>query len=212
MNDKDKSNKQMPRILGVIPARGGSKRLPGKNIMPLNGRSLLGRVYDAAKHSRYITQTLLSSDDETILEHGRTLGMNVTKRPPELATDQATSAVVVEHLIPALEQKGQYYDYIVLMQATSPLVQTSDIDGCIERAFQSDVQNCITTYPNKDPKTGLYPPNGAAYTISVEQFKRFKQVTIKGYSAYQMPQQRCIDIDTKDDFDAAEAYVKTIEV
>lgn len=121
------------RVLALVPARGGSKGLPRKNIMDLCGRPLLGWPVNAARRSRYVDKVIVSTDDAEIAEKARQEGAEVPfMRPAELATDQATSFMVVEHAVRFLEGNGGAYDYLVLLEPTSPLTESSDVDKALE--------------------------------------------------------------------------------
>jgi N-acylneuraminate cytidylyltransferase/CMP-N,N'-diacetyllegionaminic acid synthase len=124
---KDKS------VLAIIPARSGSKGLPGKNIRYLAGKPLLAWPVHAAKGSAYVDKVIVSTDDEGIaekaLEHGAEIPF---LRPKELATDTASSASVIEHAILFLQNEGHTFDYFVLLEPTSPLTESADVDKAIE--------------------------------------------------------------------------------
>ena len=127
-------------VLALIPARGGSKGVPGKNIRPAGGKPLIAWTIEAAKCSRYIDRLILSTDDPAIVAVAKQFGCDVPfMRPAELATDQADSMVVVRH---ALQAIGERYDYLVLLQPTSPLRIAADIDAAVERCLQSDAPTC----------------------------------------------------------------------
>ncbi|MBF0547079.1 MAG: acylneuraminate cytidylyltransferase family protein [Candidatus Riflebacteria bacterium] len=124
-------------IIALIPARGGSKGLPGKNLLPLLGVPLLGWPIKAAQDSKYVDKIIVSTDDPEIANVGRALGAHVPfLRPPELATDKATSISVIEHAIEYLNNKGENFDYFLLLEPTSPLTQPEDIDKAVEVLFQ----------------------------------------------------------------------------
>jgi CMP-N-acetylneuraminic acid synthetase len=125
------------KILGLIPARGGSKGVPGKNIKLLAGKPLIAYSIDAAKHSR-LAKVILSTDDEAIKEVALQYGAEVPfTRPAELATDSAKSLDVAKHALMAMEQlDGVQYDAVMLLQPTAPFRSTADIDKAIELLAQ----------------------------------------------------------------------------
>jgi len=126
------------KILAVIPARGGSKGLPGKNIKPLLGKPLIGWTIEQAKASKYITEIFVSTDSREIADVAETFGVSVPElRPAELANDTATSASFVIYTIEKLRREGKVFDYIILLEPTSPLRETSDIDRSIEILLSS---------------------------------------------------------------------------
>jgi CMP-N-acetylneuraminic acid synthetase len=120
-------------ILGVIPARGGSKGIPNKNLAPLCGRPLLAYTADAVKASTRLTRTIVSTDDPLIAESARSLGLEVPfMRPAPLAVDEAPMLAVLQHAIDAMESNGFNTDIVVLLQPTSPLRRGEHIDAAID--------------------------------------------------------------------------------
>ncbi len=124
----------MAEVLGLIPARGGSKSIPHKNLAPLLGRPLLAYTAEAARDSKRLGRTVLSTDDADIAHAGKGLGLEVPYlRPPELASDDAPMLAVVQHMLRHLEQDGGYRpDAVVLLQPTSPLRRAEHIDEAID--------------------------------------------------------------------------------
>jgi CMP-N,N'-diacetyllegionaminic acid synthase len=121
------------KILAIIPARSGSKGLPGKNVINLCGKPLLAWPILAAKKSRYVDEIIVSTDDEYIAEKAREVGAEVPFiRPAELASDTATSISVIEHAISFQGSRGQTYHYLILLEPTSPLTDNEDIDKALE--------------------------------------------------------------------------------
>ncbi len=120
------------KILAIIPARGGSKGLPRKNIRGLLGKPLIAWTIEQAKNSRYINRVVVSTEDKEIAEISKKYGAEVIERPMELATDEAKTFDVIFHVINYLEEQGEYYDAFVLLEPTSPLRDVEDIDRCFE--------------------------------------------------------------------------------
>ena len=121
------------KVLGIIPARGGSKGIPGKNIRPLGGRPLLAWTAEAALAARRLSRVVLTTDDERIAEIGRGCGLEVPfLRPAELALDDTPTLPVLQHAVAELEKAGDWFDAVCLLQPTSPFRRAGDIDGCIE--------------------------------------------------------------------------------
>jgi CMP-N,N'-diacetyllegionaminic acid synthase len=119
-------------VLAIIPARGGSKGLPGKNIRDLAGKPLIAWSIEAANGSKYIDRCVVSTDDNEIAEISREHGGDVPFiRPAEFAKDQTSSMDVVTHAIKYLGEQGQTFDYIVLLEPTSPLRNNTDIDQAL---------------------------------------------------------------------------------
>jgi CMP-N,N'-diacetyllegionaminic acid synthase len=122
------------RVLAIIPARGGSKGLPGKNIRPICGKPLIGWTVEKALKSRYIDRVMVSTDSQEIADAARKHGVEVPiLRPAELATDTASSYDVIRHAVAYQESVGEAFDYIVLLEPTSPLREDDDIDRMLER-------------------------------------------------------------------------------
>jgi CMP-N,N'-diacetyllegionaminic acid synthase len=120
------------RVLGLIPARGGSKGLPHKNVRLLCGKPLLQYTAEAALGARGLSRVVLSTDDEEIAEVGERCGLEVPfLRPAELATDETPMLPVVQHALQALEAEDQPFDAICLLQPTNPLRRADDIDRAV---------------------------------------------------------------------------------
>jgi len=121
------------KVLALIPARGGSKGLPGKNILPLHDKPLIGWPIQAARKSLYVDKVVVSTDSQEICQIALKQGAEVPfLRPAELATDTASSMMVVEHAIRFWENQGEPFDYLVLLEPTSPLTEAEDIDKALE--------------------------------------------------------------------------------
>ena len=226
------------KILCIIPARGGSKRLPGKNIKLLNGIPLVGYAIRAAKGSQYIDKVIVSTDDEAIARDAREQGAEVPfMRPAELATDTATTLSVLQHAVTFFEEKGEQFDLIVLIQPTVPGVETRDVDAAIEKFASTGVNSCITVSPIVDPPEWmyridaegrlqkyvdvpagrgqdvekLYRVSGAVYvTVRDTLMKENKIVDNNNCAGVIMPRERSIDIDTPLDFLMAETLMKSV--
>jgi CMP-N,N'-diacetyllegionaminic acid synthase len=120
-------------VLGIIPARGGSKGISRKNLAPLLGKPLLAYTVAAALASRRLTRTVLSTDCAGIAEVGRQLGIDVPfLRPAELAGDDVPTIPVLQDVVRKLEANGEIYDAILTLQPTNPLRRVEDIDGAID--------------------------------------------------------------------------------
>ena len=121
------------KVLAIIPARGGSKGIPKKNIKAISGKPMITYTIEAAKECKYIDKVIVSTDDEEIAEISMRAGAIVPfLRPDELATDEAEVIGVVMHAVEFYERKADRYDIIVLLQPTSPLRTGEDIDKALE--------------------------------------------------------------------------------
>lgn len=215
------------RVLAVLPARGGSKGLPGKHLLPAAGRPLIAWTIAAAHGARDIDRTILSSDDDEIISVARELGCDVPfRRPAHLATDTATSIDVVLHAVDAFPDHG----IVVLLQPTSPLRTAADIDAALTTFATAGAPACVSVTPSEQSPYWMYrfgeggrlqpivtlpsgvtrrqdlPPaymlNGAIYVADIEWLRRSRSFVTPDTVAHIMPPERSIDIDTGADFDA----------
>jgi CMP-N,N'-diacetyllegionaminic acid synthase len=128
----------------VIPARGGSKRFPGKNLALLGGKPLLAWPIEAAKKAKHVGRVIVSTDDDAIADTARRYGAEVIMRPAELATDTSPAAVAVQHVLKALEEKERYRaDYALTLQATTPLIEPGQIGAAVELAVEKNADSVV---------------------------------------------------------------------
>ncbi|MGH2307421.1 cytidylyltransferase domain-containing protein [Aliarcobacter sp. ERUVET-8] len=222
-------------FLAIIPARGGSKRLPRKNILDLCGKPLISWSIEAALKSKYISKVVVSSDDEEILNISSNFGADIIKRPYELANDTATTFDAIKHTINNLEK----YDYIVLLQPTSPLRNEKHIDEAIELLEEKQADAIVSVcemdhsplWSNTLPKDGnmknflrdevlnkrsqdlekYYRVNGAVYICKTDKLLENKSFFLKdNIFAYIMDRKSSIDIDEEIDFLFAERVIELI--
>jgi len=131
-------------VLGVIPARGGSKGIPHKNLRPVGGRPLLAYTADAALASRRLTRVVVSTDDPAIGEAARSLGLDVPfLRPSELAADETPMLPVLQHALGATAEGGRA-DVVVLLQPTSPLRRAEHIDAAVDLLMTSGADSVVS--------------------------------------------------------------------
>lgn len=207
-------------VLAVIPARGGSKGLPFKNIAHLNDKPLLQWTVEAARNSRYIDRLILSSEDREIIDTARHCGCEVPfVRPTELAMDDTPG---IDPLLHALDNAGEPYDYVVVLQPTSPLRSSADIDGTLHRCIDANADFCVSvTATEKHPawcfgitSSGTlimddgkipqrrqdlepaYALNGAVYAGRTSAVRENRGFLSPETLAYVMPRERSLDIDT----------------
>lgn len=218
-------------ILALVPARGGSRGIPRKNLAVVAGKTLLRWSIDAALASS-VDRVVVSSDDEAILVEAWVAGAEPLRRPARLATDTAGSESVVEHCLEALATKGFVPDVIVLLQPTSPLRRGGDIDAALDLLRSSGADAVISVYePRHSPYKcfvvdgrgflrGLFGddvpfrrrqdlptclmPNGAIYAVRTETFRRTGRLMGPNTVPYLMPEERSLDIDDTRDLEAAE--------
>jgi CMP-N-acetylneuraminic acid synthetase len=135
-------------VLGIVTARGGSKGVPRKNLRPLGGKPLLQHTAEAALGSTRLMKTILTTDDEEIANLGRRCGLDVPfLRPAELAQDDTPTLPVLQHAVRYLEARGESYDAICLLQPTTPLRRSEDIDACIDLMQRSEADCVVTVLP-----------------------------------------------------------------
>lgn len=213
-------------ILVVIPARGGSKRLPRKNVLPLAGKPLICWTIEAALEAKLNARIMVTSDDEetlTIARQYESQGAITYKRPYELATDTATTADVLIDAIKAEQAAGHDPKKIVLLQPTSPLRNAEDIRGALDFYRESGCDDTVVTVCEVDHPTawvgtigegsrleGLdlsrkrsqdykkeYRLNGAIYITPVEYLLSSRSIFSENLLAYVMPRERSPDIDNE---------------
>jgi CMP-N-acetylneuraminic acid synthetase len=135
-------------VLGLIPARGGSKGVPRKNIRPLCGKPLLQYTAESALAACRLSRVILSTDDEEIAAVGRQAGLQVPfLRPAELARDDTPMLSVVQHALNWLAWRGDRFDAVCLLQPTNPFRKPEDIDGCIELLERTNADSIVTILP-----------------------------------------------------------------
>jgi CMP-N,N'-diacetyllegionaminic acid synthase len=135
----------MSRVLAIVPARGGSKGVPGKNVRKLAGRTLLDYTVLAARGSGVIDRIVLSTDSAEIADAGRRAGMEVPfMRPPELAQDDTPMLPVIQHAIEALAADGWTADVIVLLQPTSPMRRPSHVRDAVRMLQEAKADSVVT--------------------------------------------------------------------
>lgn len=136
------------RVLGLIPARGGSKGVSSKNTRLLCGKPLLQYTAEAALGARLLSRVILSTEDEEIARVGESCGLEVPFiRPAELAEDETPTLPVVQHAVRWLENRGERFDAVCLLQPTNPLRLPEDIDGCIQLLETTDADAAVTISP-----------------------------------------------------------------
>lgn len=212
------------KVLAVIPARGGSKGVPRKNIRMLAGKPLIAWTISVAKESKYIDRLIISSEDEEIIEVARRLGCEAPfVRPIELARDDTPGIEPVLHALRMLPG----YDYVVLLQPTSPLRIAADIDGALEVCISRGAKSTVSVAePDKSPYwmfkvdserrmqrlvddgelitrrqdlPKVFVVNGAVYVADCEWLIQKRSFLTDETLAYEMSRERSLDIDTERD-------------
>lgn len=186
--------------LGVILARGGSKRLPGKNLRPLFGRPMIAWTIAAAQLSNVDT-VVVSSDSAEIINTALIRNCIAIRRPDELATDTASPYDAIRH---AYEYINEEFNFIALLQPTSPLRTAEDINICIMMAHKTDLPSVVSF------EEGFSRPNGAVYIGKTKWLVDGGNFDIGPYLRYEMPHERSVDVDTLEDFDRAQALALSL--
>jgi CMP-N,N'-diacetyllegionaminic acid synthase len=222
-------------MIAIITARGGSKSLPRKNVLPFCGKPLIAHTIEAAKNSSAIDQIFVSTDDEEIAGISQEFGAEVPyMRPAELATDSASSRDVILHALLFFEAQGRPVDAFCLLQPTSPLRTAVDINGAFSVFHEKRADSVLSVTPYDHPiqwaveirDNGIlqpreqgkatrrqelveyYRPNGAVYMFQTDFFKNSVGYFGPHSYGYIMPPERSVDIDTPLDFVAAETVFK----
>lgn len=225
------------RHLAVIPARGGSKRLPRKNIIDFLGKPIIAYTIKAANEARVFDRILVSTDDDQIAFVARRYQAAVDRRPPELGTDAATVIDVCVELLERLAAGGERFDTLTVLYSTAPLRNALDIrktHGLLEAercdyslatsAFQqpvhqalvlkgeSEVEPIFADLVNKRASdAGRYVAgNGSTYCVRVPLFLRTRTFSGANMRAHLMPPERSVDIDTANDLELARFYGKRL--
>jgi len=223
------------KFLAIIPARGGSKRLPGKNTLDLSGKPLISYTIESAIKSKYIDKVLVTSDDAKVLDIANSYNVSSIRRPKNLASDVATSTDVIKH---ALSQMPGY-EFIILLQPTSPLRDFTHIDEAINSLIQKKADSIISVSKmehnpqwsdvlDKDLSMdhfakkielgkrsqqldSYYVVNGAIYICRSSRLIKDNTLFFKDKSyAYKMKREFSIDIDTYTDFIIANCFMDKI--
>lgn len=133
------------KILAIIPARGGSKGVPGKNIKLLSGKPLLGYTSEIALQSKYLTEVIISTDDEKIIEVAKVLGVKVPfVRPTELAEDSTPTICVIIHALQWYKNQNIFFDAVCLLQVTSPFRTVDFLDKAIEKFVEKETDSLVS--------------------------------------------------------------------
>lgn len=221
------------KILAVTPARGGSKGIPRKNIKLLNGKPLIQWTYEKAIKSKYIDKVILSSEDDEIINSAKEIGFEIPfKRPSHLASDTASTKDVLLHVVNFFAEREEHYDYIVLLQPTSPFRDAKHIDESIEQMekygpdmvvsvketssnpyyvlFEENENGFLDKskeghYTRRQDCPIVYEYNGSIYVIKIEELINQNTMSFRNKMKYLMEDgYLSIDLDTPFDWSFAE--------
>ena len=211
-------------ILSIIPARGGSKGIPLKNLVRLGNKPLLYYTIKASKESKLITRTLVSTDNEKIARYAEKNNVQVLKRPKRLANDKARLEPVIDNVLKTINKKENYIpDIIVLLQNTSPLRLAKHIDEAIKFFIKGKYDSVLSGFsshdffwktvgenvkpvnysplqrPNRQEMKGEFVENGAMYITKYSCFKKNKCRISGKVGMYEMPREISTEIDSYND-------------
>lgn len=223
--------------LCIIPARGGSKGIPRKNVRPLAGKPLLAHAIEKAQASRYISRVVVSTDDAEIADVARRWGADVVMRPAELATDTASSESALLHALDVLaESEGYQPEILVFIQCTAPLMTVEDVDGTVAALLDKQADSALAVAPfyhfvwredeqgeaqaiNHDKRVRpmrqqrepqFWEP-GAVYALRVDGFRNAQFRFFGKTVMYVMPAEHANEIDEPLDFEMAEMILRARE-
>lgn len=230
------------RVLAIVPARKGSKGLPLKNVRPLAGKPLLAWPIAAARASAHVDRVIISTDDQGFadlaVEHGADAPF---LRPAELASDTAPSIGFILHAVETLAEAGDVYDYVVLLEPTSPLTEGSDVDAALEQLVAGDADAIVgvskleATHPafavRKADDGGIRPYaaasfgemprrqdieplfvlDGTLYASTVEALKRERGFCHARTLGYETARHKAHEVDDLVDFICIEAIASNLD-
>ncbi len=231
-------NKKSKLILAVITARGGSKGVPMKSIKELCGKPLIAYTIETSKKSKLITELIVSTDNKEIKDISERYGAAVPfMRPDELSGDKVPHLPVMKHAIEFMEEKsGVTYDYVVILQPTSPFRTVDDLDGTIEKLIKTEADSAVSIvrlegdeHPIKAKKLEgnfvrsfcieepegvrrqdlepAYRRSGAVYAMRRNLLMRDNKLYGEKIAGYVVPRERSIDIDSMEDWNLAERMI-----
>ena len=225
-------------ILAIIPARGGSKGIPGKNIKKLGGRPLIDWTIKEAQKSKYIDRLMISTDSEDIAKIGSKLGVEIPfLRPLKYATDNSLGTDVVLHVMDWFKKNDSKYDYFILLQPTSPFRKVKHIDDALEITISNrDIDSLVSiqkvdqhphwmkkinqsgylkeykkqsiSNTNRQNLPDYYINNGSIYISKWDVFISDRSFYQKNCYPYIMDKKFSLDIDTIEDWEYAEFLLK----
>ncbi len=228
---RDVTAAEIRRVVAVIPARGGSKGIPGKNLRTVGGVPLVARAIAAARSSRMIDVVVVSTDDAEIAHVAGQAGAEIVDRPARLAGDTASSESALLHALEALDARGAAPAVVVFLQATSPLIDPLDLDEAVRRVVdrEADVIFAATeshaflwrdgaphegvigvnhdraTRPRRQDREREYRETGAFYVMDVEGFRAARHRFFGRVAVQLVPERHGLDIDSPADLELARA-------
>ncbi|MCL2116610.1 MAG: acylneuraminate cytidylyltransferase family protein [Methanobrevibacter sp.] len=224
-------------ILGIIPGRKGSKGVLNKNIRKINGKPLVSYSIEAALDSKYIKKVVVSSDSDEILEIANSYDVEFIKRPEYLAQDDSTIVDGIKYTLDVFKESNNYFpEILVLLQPTSPLRDSNDIDEAIKMFLEDESTDSLISVSkfNHNPLWSLkiendflspafkaeflnkrrqelpdlFLPNGAIYIIKTSKLMEKNSFFLKKTKAFLMNEEKSLDIDTELDLKLVKCLLK----
>lgn len=227
------------KILAFIPARAGSKGIKGKNIFPIFDKPLMSYTIENALHSNYIDEVIVSTDSEKISEVAKKYGANVPfLRPPELASDTSNTVDAILHAISELAKNKKIFDDLILLQPTSPLRTTKDIDGAVKKYFKFNRKSLVSVSKaeespilmrtilaedrmekllqvnstvRRQDMPNFYKINGAIYINKISEINE-KTSFNDNIVPYVMDSDHSVDVDDYQDLEIVKYFIKRGEI
>jgi CMP-N-acetylneuraminic acid synthetase len=215
------------KILAIIPARAGSKGIPGKNIINIRGKPLIAWTIEAAKNCLHIDRIVVSSDGDEILDVAEKYGAETLKRPSSISGDGARSEPVITHAIKILSEKGYMPDLVVYLQPTSPLRTAGHLDSAFKLFFDKEAEALISVteankkmlkafvkkdtgfisgisnndfpFMNRQELPEVFMPNGAIYIVKTKNFLKNSSFWTEKTIPFIMSDEDSVDIDKFED-------------
>lgn len=221
------------QVAAIIPARGGSKGIPGKNLRPLRGKPMVAYAIEAALASRHVDRVFVSTDDPAIAAASVRYGAEVIHRPAELSGDTASSESALIHAIEHLRDTEAYTpDILVFLQCTSPLTLPEDIDGAVGALLDENADSALSAYashlflwrrdadgqaagvnhektrrPRRQEREPEFAENGAVYAMRVPGFLEARHRFFGRTAIYAMPRERSVEVDDPADLELVAALI-----
>lgn len=219
-----------PRVVAVVPARAGSKGIPGKNLRTVGGRSLVARAVHAATSARTVDLVVVSTDGDAIAAEAVAAGAVVVRRPPALAGDEASSESALLHALDELAEQGVEPEVLLFLQATSPFTTAEELDAAATRVLEGGADSVLAaapshaflwrtaadgtavavnhdaaTRPRRQDREPEFRETGAFYAVRVAGFRRHRHRFHGRVELALVPARTAIDIDDPDDLQLADA-------
>lgn len=216
---------RMPEVLAIIPARAGSKGIPGKNLRPLAGKPLLVHTIEHARAASSVSRIVVSTDGAEIAAVARAAGAEVVERPPEISGDVATSESALRHVLDLLAERERYSpDVVVFLQCTSPIRRAGDVDAAVAKLRESGANSLLSVVrthrflwrevdgraeavnydparrPRRQDREPEYQENGSIYVFEPWVLRDLDNRLGGRIALFEMDARSAVDIDEPEDF------------